>query len=36
MPTIYVLGKNKKNIKIFQMKMVIFAAEKIAVYCIGV
>ena len=31
-PTIYVLSKNKKNIKIFQRKNVIFTAVKIAVY----
>ena len=33
-PTIYVLSKNKKNIKNFQRKNVIFTALKIAVYCI--
>ena len=34
-PTIYVLSKNKKNIKIFLMKFSIFTAQKIPVYCIG-
>ena len=34
-PTIYVLSKNKKNINIFQQKIVIFAAEKITVYYMG-
>ena len=28
-PTIYVLSKNKKNIKNFQMKFIIFTAENI-------
>ena len=29
-------GKNKKDIKIVQLKFVIFTAVKIAVFCIGV
>ena len=33
-PTIYVLRKNKKNIN-FLYKIIIFAALKIAAYCIG-
>ena len=34
-PTIYVLSKNKKNIKIFQLKILNFRAKKISVYCMG-
>ena len=33
MPRIYVLSKNKKNIKIFLMKFSVFTAKKITVYC---
>ena len=32
--SIYVLSKNKKNIKHFQLKNVIFIALKIVAYCI--
>ena len=35
-PTIYVLSKNKKNIKIFPVKVLIFTTKKFSVYCIGV
>ena len=31
-----VLSKNKKNIKILQLKIFIFTTLKISVYCIGV
>ena len=34
-PTTYVLSKNKKNIKILQLKIFNFKAEKISVYCMG-
>ena len=34
-PTIYVLSKNKKNIKLFQLKISIFKAQKFSVYCMG-
>ena len=35
-PTIYVLSKNKKNIKIFLMKFSIFTGEKnLNIYCMG-
>ena len=34
-PTIYVLSKNKKNIKIFLMTFSIFTGETISVYCMG-
>ena len=34
-PTIYVLSKNKENVKIIIFNFVIFTAVKIAVYCIG-
>ena len=34
-PTMYVLSKNKKNIKFFLMKFSIFATEKISIYCMG-
>ena len=33
--TIYVMSKNKKNIKLFHLKIVIFTAVKIAIYYIG-
>ena len=34
-PTIYVLSKNKKNIKIFLLKIFILKAIKISEYCMG-
>ena len=34
-PTIYVLSKNKKNVKIFQLKNLNFKSPKIYVCCMG-
>ena len=35
-PTIYVLSKNKKNIKMFPVKFFIFTTKQFSVYCMGV